>query len=497
MAASGRIDIALIQKSALSGIPLTFRLTGLPQESHALLDRILETWLGELGQERLQEPLAYCLKELIVNAWKANVKRVYFEEHGLDIQAGDEYDLGMKEFRRETAAHLPEYQERLKARGLEIAVVLASHGGAIDIAVRNNVELTEREQSRIFDRIARSRAHGSFFEALAGPIDTTEGAGLGILILLQFLRRIGLGEEAFSVDVDHGETVATLSIPLPKVHLQQMAVLTEALVRDIDKLPQFPENVMELIRLTDSRDASLASIARKISTDPALTADLLKLVNSAYYMLPNRVNNILQAVKLVGMKGLKGLLLSYGAQKVLGERYEEMRSLWEHCYRSAYYGFLLARGLKRQNEILDDVYVAAILHDLGRIIVSWLHPEIMERMQLFCASKGIPSVTLEKFSFGLHHSDIGSLLARKWNFPDQLAEAIALHHDPLRASRANKDVIFCVYLANSLCNYEQGTIVYDQIERLVLADFSIRSEDQLKALLAKMRSAFEDRRSKF
>jgi HD-like signal output (HDOD) protein len=494
---AGRIDIGLIQKSALSGIPLTFRLTGLPPESHALLDRILETWLGELGQERLLEPLSYCLKELIVNAWKANVKRLYFEERGLQIGRDDEYELGMRDFRKETAARLPEYQEKLKQRGLGITVMMVARAGGLEVAVRNNVEITPKEQSRIYDRIARSRAHGSFFEALASPVDTTEGAGLGILILLQFLRRIGLGEEAFSVDVDRGETEASLAIPLPKVQLQQMAVLTEALVRDVDKLPQFPENVMQLIKLTESRDSTLAAIARKISTDPALTADLLKLVNSAFYMLPSRVKNIPQAVKMVGMKGLRGLLLSYGAQKVLGERYEEMRSLWEHSYRSAYYAFLLAKGLKRQTDILDDVYVAGILHDLGKIIVSWLHPEIMERMQLFCATKGIPSITLEKFSFGLHHSDIGGLLARKWNFPEQLAEAIELHHDPLRASRANKDVVFCVYLANAICDYEQGLIVYDQIERLVLADFGIRSEEQLKALATRMRSSFEERRSRF
>ena len=83
------IDIAEIQKAALRSIPLTFRLTSLPHESHALLDRILEAYLVELGQERILEPLSYCLKELIVNAQKANTKRLYFEEKGLDILNDD------------------------------------------------------------------------------------------------------------------------------------------------------------------------------------------------------------------------------------------------------------------------------------------------------------------------------------------------------------------------------------------------------------------------
>ncbi len=95
----GRIDIAQIQKAALRGIPLGFRLHRPPHEAHGLLDRILETWLAELGQERLQEPLSYCLKELINNAWKANAKRIYFEEKGLDIRSEADYELGMRDFR--------------------------------------------------------------------------------------------------------------------------------------------------------------------------------------------------------------------------------------------------------------------------------------------------------------------------------------------------------------------------------------------------------------
>jgi len=494
---SGRIDIAQIQKAALRGIPLGFRLTGLPHEAHGLLDRILETWLAELGQERLQGILAYCLKELINNAWKANAKRIYFEEKGLDIRSEADYELGMQDFRRETAEHLGRYLERLRERNIGIAVSFQARGGELTISVRNGVEMTTREQTRIFDRIARARAYSSFFEPLSAPIDTTEGAGLGILFLLQFLKRIGCGEESFSIDVENGETVASIVLPVAKVHLDQMRVLTEALVRDVDALPHFPENVVELIRLSSDANVTLAAIAGKISTDPALTADLLKLVNSAFYMLPGRVNNILQAVKVVGMKGLRNLLYSYGSQKVLGERYNEMRELWDHSYRTAYYAFLLTRGLKKRNDLLDDVYVAGILHDLGRILVSYLHPDMIERMQRFCASKGIPSSVLEKFSFGLNHAEIGSLLARKWNFPDQLVEGIALHHDPLQASQPMKDIVYSVYLANALCDYERGLLVFDQLERPVLSDFGLKTEEQFKALLEKAHASFEQRKSRF
>jgi HD-like signal output (HDOD) protein len=491
------IDIAEIQKAALRSLPLTFRLTSLPHESHALLDRILEVYLAELGQEHIKEPLSYCLKELINNAQKANTKRLYFEEKQLDITNDADYESGMRDFRRESAERIGHWLDLLKERNMFIGITFHTTSGNLSISVRNNAELTSREQTRIYDRITRARAFHSFVEALAQPIDSTEGAGLGILILLQFLKRIGLGEEAFSIEPREGETVASLMIPMSQVHMEKISVLTEAIVRDVDALPHFPEVILELIGLTDDPKSTLAQIAGRLSTDPALTADLLKLVNSAHYVLPKRVNNILQAVKIVGMKGLKNLLYSYGAQKILGEKYAEMKELWTHSYRTAYYAFLLARGFKPKADILDDVYVSGILHDLGQIIVTYLHPDAMEQMQRFCKEKDIPAQILERFSFGLHHADIGALIAKKWNFPEQLVSGIKYHHDPLVSPMHHKDVVFCVYLANALCGLERQLNTFEQIEKPVLSDFGIRTEEQCRGILERMQQSFERRAATF
>jgi len=494
---SSTIDIAEIQKAALRSLPLTFHMTSLRRESHGVLDRILEAYLVELGQEKILEPLSYCLKELIVNAQKANTKRLFFEEKGLDIAREQDYEQGMAIFRRETVERLAYWLERLRARGMKIAVTFHTTSGNLFISVRNGVELTPREQARIYDRITRARAFHSFVEALAQPIDSTEGAGLGIMILLQFLKRIGLGEEAFVIESRDGETTASLMIPMSKVQLEKISVLTQAIARDVEALPHFPEAILELIRLTEDAHSTVAQIAARIATDPAVTADLLKLVNSAHYMVPKRVTNILQGVKIVGMKGLRNLLYTYGAQKIMGEKYAEMKSLWDHSYRAAYYSFLLARSFKPKADILDDVYVAGILHDLGQIIVSWLHPQAIEQMARFCRDRDIPPRILERFSFGLNHADIGAAIARKWNFPDQLVHGIRHHHEPLMTPVQHKDVVFCVYLANAFCDLERGWITFEQVERPVLLEFGIRTEEQLKGLQERMQKSFEARAAAF
>ncbi len=488
------MNIVDIQRAVQKSIPLVFRLTSLPPESFPLVDRILEVYLAELGQEKILEPLSYCVKELISNAQKANVKRVYFEENGLQISRREDYDRGMKSFLEAISENLEHFVQKLRERRLWIDVVFHTYQTAFTIAVRNSALLTSVEQARIRDRIVRARAFHSFFEALETAVDNTEGAGLGIMVLLQFLKRIGLGEKALSIRSIEGKTVSSITIPTSEVHLEQVRVLTEVLVRDIESLPHYPEAVTELIRLTETPDVQIAVVASRIARDPTLTAELLRHVNSAYYGLPSRTNSISQAVMLIGIRSLHHLLYSFGFQRILRGR-PGMKTLWEHSYRTAFYASLLADRM-HQREIRDDAYVAGILHDLGFIVVRSLHPRTQDKMRRFSIEKNIPSQILERFSFGMNHADIGALIAQKWNFPDQLVEGIKFHHEPLFASRRHKEVVFCVYLANAVCDVERRLISFEQIQRPVLMEFGIRTREEFAAVASSLKAAFETDREK-
>jgi putative nucleotidyltransferase with HDIG domain len=494
---STEIDLAQIKRAAHNAVPLTFKTYTLPHETEIYLDKVLESFLAELGQEKLKEPLSYCLRELAVNAKKANTKRAYFLEKGLDLTNEKDYESGMKNFKQDTFDNIQYYLQKQKELGLYIKVVFQTQGTSLSIMVRNNVEITRKEQIRVFDRLARSRAFTSLEEAFATVLDSTEGAGLGIVILVLMMKKIGLTEDCFVVDSEDGETVATLTIPFSEVHLEQLDTLTQTIVKEIDTLPQFPDNIVNLQRLVADPNAEMSDIAREISVDPSMTADLLKLVNSAQFMLPKRVDNIVEAVKLVGTKGVRNLLYSYGTQKVLGEKYSEMRTLWQHSYRCAFYAYYVARSFKRRKELLDDVYVGGILHDLGQIVIASLHPELLDRITKVCREKGIPARMLENFSVGLNHAEVGALIAKKWNFPEKLIMAIRFHHDPLQCPPENRDIVFCVYLANSICDIERERVGFDQINVTVLRDFGIETEDQLGVIQQKLSKLFDDQRSKF
>ena len=492
-----KLDRAQIKRATSSSIPLTIKTYTLSHDTEVYLEEVLEAFLTELGYTDIKDQLAYCLRELAVNAKKANTKRAYFLEKNLSLENPDDYDEGMKTFKEETLDNIQYYLQKQKEQGLYIKIIFHTQGKTFNIMVRNNVEITRKEQIRVYDRIARSRAFTTMGEAFATVLDNSEGAGLGIVILILMLKKLGLAEDSFSIDMEEGETVAALSIPFSDIHLEKTDLLTQAIIREVESLPQFPDNIVYLQKLISDPDSEIADIARQISTDPSLTADLLKLVNSAHFMLPKKVDNIVEAVKLVGMKGVRNLLYTHGTQKILNEKYQDMRSLWDHSYRTAFYAYHLARSFKKKKDILDDIYVGGILHDLGKIIIATLHPELLERIISFCAEKEIPTRMLEDLSVGFNHPEIGAMIAEKWNFPEQLVAAIRHHHEPNEADEKYIDVVYTVYLANALTAIEREQITFEQIDKDVLNDFGIQTADHLAKIQERLDKAFLQQRSNF
>jgi putative nucleotidyltransferase with HDIG domain len=485
------VDELKIRKAARSSVPLSIKTYTLPHETEEYMESILEVFLDELGQVELKDRIAYCLRELAVNAKKANTKRVYFMEKGLDIGNPQDYEVGMRSFKQETLDNINYFLEKQKEAGLYIKIVFHAKGRTLTVSIRNNSEIARKEQMRIYDRIARSRAFESMEEALSSVLDDSEGAGLGIVILVLMLKKIGLDEDAFDIDIENDETVAKIVIPFSDVHLENISELSREIVDQIELLPQFPENIVYLQKLINDPESEISDIARQVSMDPSLTADLLKIVNSAQFMLPKRVDNIVEAVKLLGLKGLKNQLYSYGTQKVLSTK---QKDLWDHSYKTAFYAYNLAKNFKRKRDLLDDAYVGGILHDMGKIIFSEVHPHLLERIGNFCKQKGMSKDLFEDFAAGLNHAEIGGMIAEKWNFPDNLVHAIRYHHEPEDAPAESRDVVETVYLANALLNLETKSIGFDQIDKKILSTFGMNSENQVQLLLKTLQTAFIDTR---
>lgn len=178
------------------------------------IDEILNHFLEAAGRPGLRDQLSYCIHELANNAKKANTKRIYFRDKKLDLHNESEYWVGMRHFREEMTRNIESYLEKLKESNLYIKVQFKLNGDALMVAVRNNIELTRVEREKMEEKIARSRQYDNMADAYASIEDSSEGAGLGIVMMIIMLRNLGLSERIIRFFTNRDETYVLLTIPV-------------------------------------------------------------------------------------------------------------------------------------------------------------------------------------------------------------------------------------------------------------------------------------------
>jgi putative nucleotidyltransferase with HDIG domain len=481
---------AEIRKAIQGSLPLKFRTPTAPREFTQSMELVLGTLLDELGQPEMKEGLFFCLQELISNAKKANNKRVYFQERGMDIANPADYERGMRTFREAVFADVSHYLERMETLGYYVEVLVQRRAEAVELVVSNNIQMVPKEHARVYTRIARSRAFHSVEEAFGAVLDDTEGAGLGLTIVLLYLRKLGLDEDAFQMRSAGGLTTVRLLVPFAKVRLDGLAAIAEGIAAEIEDLPTFPEHVGKLETLLGDANANFAEIAKLISRDPAFTSDLLRYVNSVQFVPNRKVENVVDAVRVAGLRFLRNMFYSYGTHKILTERYPEMRDLWAHSQRVAFYAYQIARTFVKDRQVADDVYVSGILHDVGKIIVNFLYPRLRQNLDRFAADRGVPPTLVESVSYGASHADIGARVARKWNFPAVFVDGIGFHHEPADAPPAHRDGVRVLYLANCVASLGEGRLIKEQIDREVLARFNLEEPDKFDEVRKRLEESY-------
>lgn len=485
------IDIPKIRKAIQAGIPLSITTYTLPHEMEIYMGDVLAAFLSELNQTQMTEFLKYTLNELVTNAKKANTKRVYFSEKQLDINDINDYNTGMINFKTETLDNINHYLELQKAKGLYIKLIMQAKHNEIKIEVKNNSELTPFEYKRIHDKIEKAHQYSSIEEAFSQVLDETEGAGLGLIIMILMLRKIGLTDDNYQVLCENGETINRIILPTNKELQENLDTLSHQLVSLIDSLPQFPENIAHINSLLNNDDTKLSEIATLISSDVALSADLLKLVNSAALSLQHSCHSISEAVKFVGTRGIKNLLFSLGSIQNLGASSKEQKKLWDHSYKVAFYSYNIAKNFFSSDKlVIEDSYVCGLLHDMGKLIFDVAHPKVLEEFEKSLQEKAISPIVLEKITAGQNHAEIGSLIASKWNFPEVVSNTIKFHHAPELAPTEVKKLTTVVYFANMIANYQDQIVEFYQFNQSVLSVFGIETEEQLKAISEKLLKVF-------
>lgn len=455
----------------------------LSADDENFLTDILGLILDEIAKENLFGYLRYCYKELLGNAKRANIKRIYFNEMKLDIHNENDYRQGMNAFKHELMNNYEHYTNMLSEKKYYVRTLYKIENDVFEFTVINNAVILDTELTSAQQKIHSAREFHTIEDAFSTIQQDHEGAGLGIIIMILMLRKIGLRKDNFNIYRTDNETITVLKIPLSLITIEQSQIINDFIIEEINSLPQFPDIIVKLQKKLENPEISVSEVTKLVTKDPGLIADILKLANSSIFMLPGRVSSIISAIKLIGIKRLKNVLYSYASKKLLNEKYKvgKMKDIWDHSYKVAFFAFHIAKN-HLPKIYLEDIYIGALLHDIGRILLLGINSDLLNKIRIICQEKSIPLRIIEEITTGYNHALIGAAIAKKWNFPATFVYAIEYHNNPLNCNDNYKHLAYCIYFANFLAKDNLTKDRFHGISRTVMDYFKIKTFEQTTAL---------------
>ena len=224
-----------------------------------------------------------------------------------------------------------------------------------------------------------------------------------------------------------------------------------AIVAEIDTLRPIPQVANKVMAIAKDPQSSMGTMSEIIQYDQVLTANLLKAANSAYFGLSKKVDSLHQAIVYLGMDKVVDLVLLGAGSENFSKAQEgydlDSGELWRYSVSSA----LIARDLAEKKKIGDThvIFTAALLKDIGKVVLSQHVAESFEKIQFLVSKHGFSFREAEKGVLGIDHAELGAMIAEKWKFSGALVDIIRNHHVPMQSS--NELACDVVYLADTVC----------------------------------------------
>jgi len=236
-------------------------------------------------------------------------------------------------------------------------------------------------------------------------------------------------------------------------------------VQNFDKVKTIPK-LFDKINQMMLRDASIEEICGVIEEDAAITSNILRIANSAFYAA--KTGNLQQAIMFIGLNNLKQMILSYEMASEDGIIFTKAKFVWQHAVLSnRIFHELYERFYNKK--VPPVIGSAGLLHDLGQIIMLQIYGEEYYQVVLRQILKEEEIVKVEEETFGTNHTVMGSYFLNWWAFPIGLVEMTLYHHDPLEENIINRKEVALMTLASHMASdelNEMSTQVYDALSVL-------------------------------
>ncbi|HDD44974.1 MAG TPA: HDOD domain-containing protein [Candidatus Desulfofervidus auxilii] len=225
------------------------------------------------------------------------------------------------------------------------------------------------------------------------------------------------------------------------------------ILEKVDQIRPLSKTVQEVLKIINAEPNNVEEVKKVVLKDQALTTNILKVCNSAYYGLSQRVSNLSHAIILLGFQTVKKILLAVSLKSTLDRKidvYDLKRGeLFKHALACALTAELIAK--EKQYKDPEVVFTAALLHDLGKVVLDQCAFEQFALIMNKVAKEKKAFWIVEKEILGFDHAQIGGLIAQRWKLPQILIEAITLHHSPEKA-KFTPEVVSIVHIADVICS---------------------------------------------
>jgi HD-like signal output (HDOD) protein len=229
-----------------------------------------------------------------------------------------------------------------------------------------------------------------------------------------------------------------------------MPMTPQEVIKNLGDLPPLPKVATRAIQISADSDASSEELQRLIRTDQALSAQLLKISNSALFGRMREVATLTEAIMTLGFSTSRSVVIASSVKSLYtrGPAGNQERILWEHALATAILGSAFSRAMRFA--FTEETFMAGLMHDIGKIVMTLKFPEAYDSLLRQVHDQGGDGLSMELETFGFDHAMVGEALLESWNLTEGIESAARWHHDPIQAPKQHQRLVALAALGNQV-----------------------------------------------
>ena len=229
-----------------------------------------------------------------------------------------------------------------------------------------------------------------------------------------------------------------------------MPMTPQEVIQNLGDLPPLPQVAARAIRISADSDTSSKQLQNLIRTDQALSAQLLRIANSAMFGRMREVATLTEAILTLGFSTSRSVVIASSVKNLYnrGPASLKERILWEHALATAITGNAFSKSMRFP--ATEEVFLAGLMHDIGKSAMALKFPESYISLLRRIHEEGEDGLSLELDTFGFNHAVVGEALLRSWNLSEGIQATVRWHHEPLQAPPEHRRVVALVALGNQV-----------------------------------------------